>query len=77
MPIGVSYNRRKYRCQFSYNGEHIGFTNRNTPEECFYLDYKPTKEFYIKKSAEIEYTNGNISKECYEAMMNYKVEITD
>lgn len=24
-----------------------------------------------------EYSVGNITKQCYEAMMNYKVEITD
>ena len=39
--------------------------------------YKAYKEDIIKQVAQIEYTVGNITKKCYEAMMNYKVEITD
>lgn len=39
--------------------------------------YKVKKEMQIKQIAKIEYNNGNITKKCYEAMMSYKVEITD
>ena len=35
------------------------------------------KENLIKQIANIEYANGNIAENCYNAMMNYKVEITD
>lgn len=30
-----------------------------------------------KREAQEEYNDGNITKPCYEAMMKYKVEITD
>ena len=49
----------------------------STPENAFYLGYKPFKEDIIKRVAQIEYDNGNITEECYKAMMNYEVEITD
>lgn len=39
--------------------------------------YKDKKENMIKQMAESEYANGNITKKCYEAMMNYEVEIYD
>lgn len=37
--------------------------------------YKEHMENKIKRVAEEELVNGNISKQCYEAMMNYEVEI--
>ena len=48
-----------------------------TPEDAFYLGYKPSKENCIKQVAQEEYNKGNITKKCYEAMMKYEVEITD
>jgi hypothetical protein len=54
--------------------EHIGYYN--TSEEAFQA-YKKAKEDYIKQVAQEEYNDGNITKPCYEAMMKYKVEITD
>lgn len=39
--------------------------------------YKETKEMYIKQVANDAYKNGDIDKRCYEAMMNYVVEIND
>lgn len=82
LPIGVSYNKnlKKYRAKISkkHNNskqeEHLGYYN--TPEEAF-LVYKSHKESYIKQVANEEYNKGNITKRCYDAMMNYKVEITD
>ena len=35
------------------------------------------KEKVIKRVAQEEYDAGNITKRCYESMMNYEVEITD
>lgn len=83
LPIGIHYypkmdkycglismikNNKKYKRNCGYYP---------TPEDAFYLGYKPTKERYIQKIAQEEYDLGNITKRCYEAMMNYKVEITD
>lgn len=48
-----------------------------TSDEAFYLWYKPYKENLIKQIAQIEYDDGNITEKCYNAMLNYKVEITD
>lgn len=83
-PLGVSFNKNtnKYIAKLSMkydtgkrHSKHIGVYNM--AEEAFYLGYKPTKEKYIKQVAKIEFENGNITKKCYEAMMNYQVEITD
>lgn len=80
MPIGVHKNKK-------WNGYHAScrnpFTNRteylgsySTPERAFQI-YKDYKEKLIKQVAQVEFDKGNITKECYDAMMNYKVEITD
>lgn len=39
--------------------------------------YKSYKEKIIKQVAQIEYSKGNITKGCYEAMMNYEIEVID
>lgn len=83
LPIGVHKAIRsgKYAVFFSAN---TNGKNRNrfigeypTPEDAFYLGYKPYKEAYIQKIAQLEYDQGNITEKCYNAMMNYQVEITD
>lgn len=78
-PIGVRESSNGFiaKCHnpFTNKGEELG--NYSTPEKAFYLGYKPFKEDIIKKVAQIEYDNKNIIKQCYEAMMNYKVEIDD
>lgn len=77
-PVGVNKkdNGFQARCQnpFLNNYEYIGFYS--TKSNAFYA-YKHYKENLIKQIAEIEYNNGNITGQCYEAMMNYIVEITD
>ena len=82
-PIGVTYDKKSMR----YEARISISNNRNcksrsqgkyaTPEDAFYIGYKPYKEKYIKQVAQEEYDKGNITKRCYDAMMNYKVEITD
>lgn len=79
-PIGVRYKNNEGFIASCHNP----FTNRNeqigtysTPENTFYLGYKPYKEDIIKRVAKIEFDAGNITKECYDAMMNYEVEIDD
>lgn len=84
LPIGVSYCKEKdykqYRAYVSMRvlgkrfAKTIGYYD--TPEKAFYA-YKQYKEKIIKQLAQEEYDKGNITKRCYEAMMNYKVEIDD
>lgn len=81
-PIGVTYNKKsgKYVARISKLGnngkyrESLGYYN--APEEAFQV-YKEAKESYIKQIAQEEYAKGNITKQCYDAMMNYQVEIAD
>lgn len=75
--------------QYSKNGKYVAQCHNankisetltlgyyDTVEEAFEA-YKNYKENIIKEVAKNEFTNGNITKECYVAMMNYQVEITD
>lgn len=78
-PIGVRYKDNDGFIASCHNP----FTNRNeligcysTPEKAFNA-YKIYKESIIKQVAQIEYDAGNIIRKCYEAMMNYVVEIDD
>lgn len=78
-PIGVRYREDGFmavcRNPFLDKAEEIGLYS--TPENAFYQGYKPYKEDIIKRVAQIEYDNENITKQCYKAMMNYIVEIDD
>lgn len=78
-PIGIRYTENGFNAKchnpFTNKGEDLG--NYFTPENAFYLGYKPYKEKLIKQVAQIEFDKGNITEECYKAMMSYKVEITD
>lgn len=77
-PIGVC--KRKYGFEawcknpFTDKIEYLGLYP--TSRDAFFA-YKIRKEYFIKQVAQIEYDNGNIIKQCYEAMMNYEVEIID
>lgn len=78
LPIGVC--RRKYGFEaccknpFTNKIEYLGLYSTS---DIAFNTYKIYKENIIKQVAKIEYDKGNITKQCYEAMMNYKVEITD
>lgn len=80
LPIGVTKHNNQFMAQCmnpftdNKNQEYLG--TYPTPEEAFHA-YKIYKEDIIKQVAKIEYDNSNITKECYQAMMNYEVEITD
>lgn len=78
-PIGTHYDPKTQRYIAQYRRkEGVSYIGRYpTPEDAFYLGYKPEKEKYIKQVAQEEYDKGNITKRCYEAMMSYEVEITD
>lgn len=78
LPIGVSKKYKGFVSQcmnpFTNQTEYLGYFS--IVEEAFQV-YKQYKEYLIKKVAQIEYDNGNITEECYSAMMKYQVEITD
>lgn len=73
-PIGVNKHGNRYRAGISVNKKvyHLGLFD--TPEEAFQA-YKTAKEKHIKEVAN-KY-RGQITEECYWALMNYQVEITD
>lgn len=76
LPIGVTKNGKGFAASLYENNKRNHIGTYNTPEEAFQA-YKTAKEKYIKQVAQDEYNKGNITKPCYEAMMKYKVEITD
>ena len=77
-PLGVSkasYSDN-YEAAVYKNGKRVHIGTFKTPEEAFYA-YKEAKETYIKEVATKYYNDGKIARNVYEALMNYKVEITD
>lgn len=78
LPIGVSYSKRNnaYSLSVSRKKNNIEVKYFKSPIEAFNY-YKQIKESIIKQTAQNEFDNGNITKECYNAMMRYEVEITD
>lgn len=80
LPIGVTKcsNRNGFvaRCRNTITNERDYIGYYDTPIKAFFA-YKKYKEDLIKQVARMEYFNGNITKKCYEAMMNYEVEIAD
>lgn len=85
-PIGVYYKKKnkKFVAQVSKLKNEQSNTKQqkylglyNTPEEAFEV-YKKAKETYIKEVADF-YMNkySNFPKKIYDALYNYKVEITD
>lgn len=79
LPIGIkksSKNSFLARCSNPITGEREYLGSYSTPFYAF-LAYKQYKENIIKQVAELEYSKGNITKRCYDAMLKYEVEITD
>ena len=78
LPIGVIEHNGKFIAEcnnpFKPYKNYLGIYS--TQEEAFFV-YKECKEIIIKQVAQIEFDNGNITEKCYNAMMNYQVEITD
>ena len=78
-PIGVHYdkNKKKYmsNCTIKNKIKHLG--SYDTPQEAFNA-YKKFKEKYIKEVADT-YKNKypQFPKKLYDAMYNYRVQITD
>lgn len=78
LPIGVSKKEDKFQAYcdnpFTHKKEYLGLYD--APKQAF-KRYKHRKEEIIKRVAQEEFDKGNITKECYEAMLKYEVEITD
>lgn len=77
-PLGVSkasYSDN-YEAAVYKNGKRVHIGTFKTIEEAFNA-YKVAKEAYIKEVATKYYNDGKIARNVYEALMNYKVEITD
>jgi hypothetical protein len=81
--IGTYYdsNRNQYvaRCSNTYDyPKKTGvFLGRYTTQLEAFNAYKKYKENLIKRIAKDEFAKGNITEQCYNAMINYEVEITD
>lgn len=78
LPIGVHYHKvnQKYIAQCGGKKEYVYLGSFSTVEEAFNV-YKEYKEKKIKTIAQEEYDQNHITRQCYEALVNYKVEITD
>ena len=76
LPIGVYFDisKNKYRAQVSFMGKGIKLGTFDNPEDAF-KRYKEYKEDLIQDIAE-QY-KGQIPDKAYQAMLNWKVEITD
>lgn len=78
--VGVHVDKRikknKYIASVSQNGCKKEIGRFQTKEEAF-AAYKFAKEAHVKKMAELYLKNGKITEKVYNALMSYKVEITD
>lgn len=76
--IGVTKKGNKFEAQcknpLTLKKVYLG---RFAIQEDAFKVYKAYKENLIKQIAQKEYSQGNITKQCYEAMLQYEVEITD
>lgn len=77
-PIGVSKTKNGYSatCSNPYDNTITWLGTYYTVKEAFNA-YKKYKESLIKQIAKSEYSKGNITEECYNAMLKYEVEIDD
>ena len=73
-PIGVFKDKNKYRAGMSFMGKRIKLGTFDSIESAF-ARYKEYKEDFIKDMAE-QYKE-TVPDKIYQAMMNWKVEITD
>lgn len=78
-PIGVSHKENEgfvAACNNPFINRREELGSYSTPEKAFSV-YKKYKENIIKQVAQEEFSKGNITEECYKAMINYVVEIDD
>lgn len=76
LPIGIHYDNehKRYRAAMSYQGIQIKIGSFRNAEDVFNR-YKVYKEDFIQDIAE-QY-KGKIPDKMYQAMMNWKIEVTD
>lgn len=72
--IGVSHHKNKFTAKIYIRGRQVYLGIFNTKEEAFEA-YKIAKEAYIKEVADL--WRSKITESIYQALINYKVEITD
>lgn len=80
-PLGISKTKKRngdliYYITCCINGEKIFLGQTEDPIDGFYK-YKEYKEKRIKEIALKSFQNQEVTRECYEAMMNYTIDITD
>jgi hypothetical protein len=80
-PIGVSEHYKgsgtyMARCNNPLTHKNVLIGIYSSPSDAF-IAYKKYKESLIKTVAKEEYGKQNIIQSCYNAMINYEVEITD
>ena len=73
-PLGVSYDKGKYRAALNVDGKMVKLGVYNTPEQAF-REYKRHKEALIMVTAD-KY-KGKIPNKVYDAMMKWEIEIDD
>ena len=73
-PLGVLKNNNRFSAFIVRNQKTKNLGRYSTPEEAFQV-YKDAKEQYIKEVA--DKWKDKIDSKVYQAMYNYKVEITD
>ena len=80
LPTGITYDKKRNKyltsCHNHKDKIQIYLGAFDTKEEAFDV-YKHFKESVIRNVADIEFKNGNITKNCYDAMINYKIKMTD
>lgn len=78
--VGVHVDKRtkknKYVASVSQNGCSKEIGRFQAKEEAF-IAYKFAKEAHVQKMAALYFKNGKITEKVYNALMNYRVEITD
>lgn len=75
-PIGVHRDKWAFVAQISYDSIQKVIGRYDTQEEAF-MSYKQEKEKHIKEVAQKYYNEGKITKNVFDALMNYEVKITD
>jgi hypothetical protein len=75
-PTGITKSNDKYMARVSKYHKSVFLGSFDTIEEAFKV-YKNERELYIREIAQKYFNDGKIARNVYEALMNYKVEITD
>lgn len=76
LPKGVKKHGDKYTAYCCVNSKNTYIGTYDIEQDAFNA-YKTFKESLIKQMAKEEFDKENITKACYNAMINYKVETTD